>query len=577
MDLEKLPDAQVLSANEASEVESDSVKNYSEMDLASLLEELKKILAEKDCHAKSKEVEALKSSFYKKLLQEKESAGLTQQENPVGDIEPHPLNYLESEFKDFLGKFKKIKAEYNAKMEQEKNENLIQKEQVLAELKALIEKQEDINATFPEFREIQAKWRSIGRVPEMKFRDMNNSYQFYVEQFYDKVQINREMRDLDFKKNLEIKEELCKKAENLADETNIIFAFNELQKLHEQWKETGPVAKEIREEIWERFRAASSVINKKHQAFFEEAKVKGLENLRLKEALCEKVEKMAEDENIDSSNKWNTLSKEIESIQEEWRKIGYATKKENKKIYERFRAACDKFYERKRIFYSDFKENMNRNLEKKLSLIEIAESIKTSTDWKKTTDQFISLQKQWKEIGAVPRKKSEAIWQKFRAACDEFFDNRQKNAKPEDNVYGNLKLKKALIEEINNYVNSEDPAEEEKAFKEFKERWDAIGFVPFKEKDNMAAAFKQAMSDKFRDFSLNERGRREQPKSEKEILMRQYVKLQQEIDNYENNIGFFTSSKNAETLIRQMQEKIEKGKEELKKLENKIIEIQSNQ
>lgn len=256
------------------------------------------------------------------------------------------------------------------------------------------------------------------------------------------MQINRDLRDLDFKKNLEAKEEFCQEAERLSENENVVDAFKELQKLHEQWKEFGPVAKEFRDQIWDRFKAATSVINKKYQAYFEEQKEKQAENLVAKTALCEKVEAIADKEDIKSSNEWNALSKEIEDIQKEWKTIGFASKKENQKIYDRFRAACDKFFGRKRDFYVQFKDNMNGNLEKKMAIITEAEALKTSTDWKKTTDRFIALQNQWKEIGAVPRKKSEQIWKRFRAACDEFFTERDKHATPENNYAANLKSKK---------------------------------------------------------------------------------------------------------------------------------------
>lgn len=268
----------------------------------------------------------------------------------------------------------------------------------------MVEKQDDLGTAFPAFRELQARWRAIGQVPVQNFRNLNDTYQFYVEQFYDKVQINRDLRDLDFKKNLEAKEEFCQEAEKLSESENVIDAFKELQKLHEQWKEFGPVAKEFREQFWDRFKAATAVINKKYQAYFEDQKAKQADNLAAKSALCEKVEAIADKEDIKSSNEWNALSKEIENIQKEWKTIGFASKKENQKIYDRFRAACDKFFGKKRDFYVQFKDNMNENMEKKMAIIAEAEALKTSTEWKKATDRFISLQNQWKEIGAVPRK-----------------------------------------------------------------------------------------------------------------------------------------------------------------------------
>lgn len=326
--------------------------------------------------------------------------------------------------------------------------------------------------------------RAIGPVPAQNFRNLNDTYQFYVEQFYDKVQINRDLRDLDFKKNLEAKEEFCQAAEKLSENENVVDAFKELQKLHEQWKEFGPVAKEFREQIWDRFKAATAVINKKYQAYFEEQKTKQAENLVAKTALCEKVEAIADKEDIKSSNEWNALSKEIEEIQKEWKTIGFASKKENQKIYDRFRAACDKFFGRKRDFYVQFKDNMNENLDKKMAIILEAEALKTSTEWKKATDQFISLQNRWKEIGAVPRKKSEQLWKRFRAACDEFFTERDKHATSENNYGANLRAKKALIEEINAFVPDGETSLAE-AREKFAARWQEIGFVPFKERTRL--------------------------------------------------------------------------------------------
>ena len=339
------------------------------------------------------------------------------------------------------------------------------------------------------------------------------------------------------------------------------------------------MAKQYRESVWERFKAATAVINKKYQAFFEGLKEQQTENLAAKTRLCELVEAIAEKE-IASSNEWNTLSKEIEDIQKQWRQIGFATKKENQKIYDRFRAACDKFFNRKRDFYAEYKENMNDNLKKKIALCEAAEALKSSTEWKKATDQFINLQKQWKEIGAVPRKKSEQLWKRFRAACDEFFNERDKHAKPENDYYGNLKAKKRLIEEINAYQPSGDDEENMAAMADFMERWQQIGFVPFKEKDNIAKSFKEALQAKFPDISSSKVRRTKyssSPKSERDRLVQKYMKKEQDIVTYENNIGFFAMSKNSEPLIRQMQERIDKAKEELKELEEQIRALDAAQ
>ena len=545
--------------------ESAAAVNYSEKTLSELVALFEELGKNEDRMKLNKEAEAIKTAFYKRLTKEKAEAGDAVSEDAFTEIE--------NGFKAYYNTYKKERAEYNARQEKEREENLVKKEAVIADLKALLEKQEDVNATFPAFREIQDRWRAIGPVPVQNYRNINDTYQLYVEQFYDMVKINRELRDLDFKKNLEAKEKFCEMAEKLAGNENIVEAFKELQKLHEQWKEYGPVAKQFREEIWDRFKAATAVINKKYQAYFEGLKEQQTENLAAKTALCEKVEEIAGRE-INNSADWNALSKEIEEIQKQWRTIGFATRKENQKIYDRFRAACDKFYGRKREFYTEYKDSMNVNLEKKISLCEAAEALKTSTEWKKATDQFINLQKQWKEIGAVPRKKSEQLWKRFRAACDEFFNERDKNAKPENNFYGNLKAKQKLVAEIDAYQLTGDEAKDHEALEAFMQRWQEIGFVPFKEKDNIAQAYKEAVNRKFPDASKVRKSHyAKAPKSEKERLIQKYSQLEQDIVTYENNIGFFAMSKNSEPLIRQMQERIEQSKKELKVLENKIRSI----
>lgn len=583
------------------EMTSDVVEsnvNYSEMTLAELVQAFEQLAANEERMKMLKEAEAIKAAFYRRLLKEKADAGIVivaaveedAQEEEVGpqeqaeeesavqvqeSVSDNPFDEIEKGFKNLYNKYKKERAEYNRQLEKEREDNLVKKQAVIEDLKALLDKQEDVNATFPEFREIQNRWRAIGPVPMQNYRNINETYQLYVEQFYDMVKINRELRDLDFRKNLEVKEKFCEEAEALAENPSVVEAFKELQKLHEQWKEYGPVAKEFREQIWDRFKAATSVINKKYQAHFEAQKEIQAENLARKTALCEQVEEIA-DREVTESNQWNAFSKEIEDIQKVWKTIGFASKKENQKIYDRFRAACDKFYGRKRDFYTEYKDNINSNLEKKIALCVEAEELKTSTDWKKTTDRFINLQKQWKEIGAVPRKKSDQLWKRFRAACDEFFAERDKNAKPENDFYGNLKAKQHLIEEIRAYVLTGDEAEDTNAMQAFAERWQSIGFVPFKEKDKVTQAYKEAVQEKFAGLSRSSRKSRQgarAPRSEKDRLIQKYNALEQDIVTYENNIGFFAMSKNAEPLIRQMQERIDKAKEELTALADKIRQI----
>ncbi len=593
MSEEIIPDAPVVSDVPETVVDAESAKeenalqtvNWSEKSLAELVRMFEELVQNEDRMKMPKEAEAIKSAFYRRLLKEKGDAGLAVQvtedqmqeaeDMPAEETaEDNPFAQIEAGFKELYSGYKKERAEYNRQLEKERENNLVLKEAVIADLKALLDKQEDVNATFPEFRKIQDRWRAVGPVPAQNYRNINDTYQLYVEQFYDMVKINRELRDLDFKKNLEIKEEFCRMAEKLAESPNVVEAFRELQKLHEQWKEYGPVAKEYREQIWDRFKAATSVINKNYQAFFEGLKDQQAENLAKKTVLCERVEEIAERE-VAGSNEWNAFSKEIEDIQKEWKTIGFASKKDNQKIYDRFRAACDKFYGRKRDFYTEYKGSMNSNLERKIALCEAAEELKSSTEWKKATDQFIALQKEWKEIGPVPRKKSEQLWKRFRAACDEFFAERDRNAKPAENdYYGNLKAKQRLIEEIKAYALQGNDADNE-AMHDFQKRWNEIGFVPFKEKDSIANAYKEAVNAKFPDASRgNGRRRGGRPQmSEKERLIHKYHSLEQDIVTYENNIGFFSMSKSAEPLIRQMQERIDQAKASLKELADQIREF----
>ena len=538
----------------------EEVVNFADKTLAQLSDLFKQLMEGEDRMSRSKEAESIKSAFYKLLIKLKAEA------SEVAEEAGEKFDEVEENFKSLYADYKRERNEFIRQQDAEKAENLIKKQAIIEELKALVESQEDVN--FPAFRELQDRWRAVGQVPATNYRDINDTYQFYVEKFYDVVKIGRDLRDLDFKKNLEVKQAFCEAAEKLAENENIVSAFNELQKLHEQWKDFGPVAKEYREDIWNRFKAATAVINKRYQAHFEELKGQMAENLVAKEKLCEKVEEIAARE-VKNSSEWNAFSKEIEDIQAEWRKIGFATKKENQKIYDRFRAACDDFYGRKREFYNGFKGELEENLKKKMSIIERAEELKSSTEWKKTADQFITLQKEWKEIGAVPRKKSEQLWKRFRAACDEFFAERDKNAKPENNFYANLKAKKSLLEEIK-AIDIKDATED--LMKEIQDRWNAIGFVPFKEKEGIAASFRELMSEKFPLFVQRgaRRGGSARTLSPKDELIRKFNALQQDIETYENNIGFFAASKNSAPLIKQMEDRIAAAKAELKELELKI-------
>ena len=439
--------------------------NYQEMGIPELVAAFEQLAKSEDRMQRAKEADAIKSAFYKKLIKAKSEAGIDPE-----SAEENPFTGIEEAFKAYYNAFKKEKAEYNKAQEAERERNLALKQAVIEDLKQLLEKQEDVKVTFPEFRSIQDRWKAVGPVPVQNFRNLNETYQLYVEQFYDMVNINRELRDLDFKKNLEAKTAFCEEAEALAQRSDVVEAFRELQKLHEQWKEYGPVEKQYRESIWERFKAATAVINRNYQAHFEGLKEQQEANLVAKTALCEKAEAIAAAE-MANANEWNAATKTLEEIQKEWRGIGFASKKDNQKIYDRFRAACDAFFARKKEFYAGFKESINENLARKLAICEQAEALKDSTDWKATADTLIDLQKQWKEIGAVPRQKSDALWKRFRAACDSFFEARDKQPKDANDYYGNLKAKQRLIAEINAYELSGDAEADAEAGGKFSESW----------------------------------------------------------------------------------------------------------
>ena len=554
--------------------------DFSNKGLKEIVDTFKELIDGENMQQLYKNAEALKAAFYKNLRKEKIASGIEQPEAAAApEDEPvsvNPFAEIERGFKDLYSQYKVKRSAYTQELEKNKEENYQEKLAVIEDLKALVEASEDLKETFPRFREIQNRWRATGPVPQAKVKDLYDTYQHYVEKFYDYVKINKEFRDLDFKKNLEAKENLCEKAENLSEEEDVVEAFRTLQKLHEQWKELGPVSKEFRESIWERFRAATAEINKKHQAFFESQKCNQKENFEAKSALCEKVEGIVGTEIKDSTD-WNALTKEIENIQKEWKKIGFASKKDNQKVYDRFRAACDAFFAQKREFYAGFKNQMQDNLAQKIALCEKAEALKDSTDWKKTSDEFIELQKAWKEIGPVSRKKSEQVWKRFRAACDAFFENRDKHFGSVNSEQGeNLEKKRSLIEEIRAFeVEGKEDARE--ALREFQERWNAIGFVPFKEKARIQDAFRKVMNEKFgefRDGGSRFVGKAERAvRSERDRLVQKFMKKEQEIATWENNMGFFASSKNADALLEELHKKIDIAKQELAQLEEEIKEF----
>ena len=584
---------------------------YAELSLAELLLEFDRLLIQGDSTELLKNGELLKSFFYKGLRKERGEEifpDLTDGQPELEDADmgtplheaavrgaakeesETPLLYADEEnaFKRMYGKYKIARAEFAKHQELQKEHNLHAKQAIIDELKVLLEKQEDLNHTFPEFRALQIRWKEVGPVPIANTKDIWDTYQHFVEKFYDYVKINNELRDLDFKKNLELKTLLCEKAEELLLESGVLPAFQKLQKLHEEWRESGPVAREHREQVWERFKAATSAINKKHQEYFEEQKEVQKKNLEEKILLCEKVEEIASMEPGDA-NDWNKRSKEVENFQKLWRAIGFASKKENQKVYDRFRVACNKFYDSKRQFYSHFKQSMFANYERKIALCEQAEALQKSDEWKKTSDLLINLQRQWKETGPVARKQSDIVWKRFRTACDAFFENKAKHfSSVDENHEENLKKKEALLAEIKNHIPSTIGNENLAALKEFQRRWADIGFVPLKDKERIHAAYSQALDTIFSALRSNE-GERKLTKfkrriddmhangkpdrafrSEREKLLYKFRQMESDIALWENNMGFFAKSKNAESMIADMERKIAMAKEELLLIEEKI-------
>ena len=584
---------------ENTEIQGSHFPDYSNKSLKEITQIFEEMIERGDQQELYKYADSLKAAFYKVLKKEKIASGLFHQEGETvaaqnegeeqsDTVSNNPFAEIERGFKDLYAKYKSARAVYLQEQEKIKEENLAKKLEIIEELKTLLDKQEDVNHTFPAFRELQNRWKSISMVPQNRAKDLWETYQHCVEKFYDYIKINNEFRDLDFKKNLEAKIALCEKAEALENESNVVTAFRELQKLHEEWKELGPVDKEHREQIWERFKAITSVINKKHQHFFERLKEDQKNNLEQKNALCEQAEELAAKEVVES-NQWNALSKQMDELQTKWKSIGFAAKKENQKVYDRFRAACDKFYNAKREYYANFKNVMQENLKKKEELCEQAEALMHSEDWKKTTDQLIGLQKTWKEIGPVARKQSDIVWKRFRAACDFFFENKAKHFGKEDEKFEeNLSAKKALIEEISGYRLSESKDENIEAMRAFQSRWNEIGFVPFKEKDKIQEEYNKAMDAHFADIrsleseknfnkfrkkvsDIKSSGKGDRPlKMERDRLIQKFRKMESDIATLENNMGFFAKSKNADIFIAEMQKKIEIARQEMAQVEEKI-------
>jgi len=547
-----------------------------------------KLLIDKEVDAVKDEVETIKQLFYKKTKLEIEEqkklhidAGNPEEEFIASKDEP------EEAFKLLLNQFRGKKATYMAQLEKEKESNLLQKQHLLEQMKALVDSSDDVSTHINEFRALQQKWKTIGPVPQTASTDLWKQFNLYQESFWDLIKINNELREYDFKKNLESKTFLCEAAEKLAEDEDILSAFQQLQKLHEEWHELGPVAREIREQIWNRFKEASTAINKKHQTYYDVIRKQEEENYELKIVLIDKIEGY-DFSTLNSYRAWDDATKLFLTWQDEWRKIGFAPRKINQKIYDRYRKACDKFFLAKGEFFRETKNVLNQNSDKKKELCEKAEALKDSVEWKETTDKLIQLQKEWKTVGPVAKKFSDELWKRFIAACDFFFEQKNKNTSGEKNAETeNLAKKKELILKIVSLEKTDNPTDSQTALRALMGEWNLIGHVPFKEKDKIYKEYREAVDKQFETLNMESSNRRMDSfrtnlketvvKNEnklfrdREKLLHAFEHLKSEIATYENNIGFFTSSsKKGGGLIQEMERKIEALKAESKEIEQKI-------
>jgi hypothetical protein len=577
-----------LNADE-SEILSTNIPDYSGLTEFELINELRHLLEGKGFFEIIDQVESIKSNFYKKHkanLQEAKKKFIDEG-GFEEEFKPEPDPY-EQELKGLLQQFKQRKAEHSKDIESEKEENLKQKYEIIEEIKTLVNRTESINKTFQDFRDLQQKWHETGLVPQANMKDLWENYHHHVENFYDYIKINKELRDLDLKRNMEEKISLCEKAEALLLEPSIIKSFNALQKFHDVWREIGPVPRDKKEEIWDRFKSATTLINKKHQDFFESRKKSQKKNLDAKTALCEKVDEILEVE-MTTHKEWEDKSKEIVEIQKYWRTIGFAPQKENNLIYERFRKTCDNFFDKKREFYSKHKEVQNNNLQMKIDLCIQAEAIKESTDWKKTTEEFINIQKKWKEIGPVPKKQSDIIWKRFRAACDHFFKHKSEFFSTKDNEQGeNLRKKNELIDSVINFVSTGDDSKDFEILRECQRNWSEIGHVPIQQKDDIQKRFREAINAQFDKLRVGDKDRNivkfknkmsdmkttnkgnNKMFFERDKFISKLRQLESDLVTLKNNIGFFANSKNAEALILDVERKISHTEEQIVYLKEKI-------
>ncbi|MCT4637736.1 MAG: DUF349 domain-containing protein [Bacteroidales bacterium] len=591
----EVTEATIENKSETSENEEQKeTVDYNLLSEEEIVDALTKLISENSVQKIRKDVDEIKTAFYKKYRAgiDKAREEFVAEGNEEKDF-AYPLLPLEKQLKEIIRTYRENLSAHELNIAEGKKKNLAAKNEIIEKIKELINSEETLNDTFNEFKTLKERWDNVGQVPQENVKALWESYHYTVQQFYDYIKINNELRDLDLKKNLEAKLQLCEKAEDLLLESNIIDAFKKLQKYHEAWREIGPVPHEQRNSIWERFSAATSQINKKHQDYFVGLKEEQKKNLEAKTLLCEQVE--AEIEVAKNSHQqWTKASDKIIEIQKTWKTIGFAPKKSNTEIYQRFRAACDKFFESKKEFYQKSKQEHEENMKKKVTLCERAEALMNSEDWKKTTDQLINLQKEWKTVGPVSRKDSDNIWNRFRKACDTFFNRKEEHFANIDSVYEkNLEEKKALIEEIKAFTISDDMQDSLAKLKEFQRRWSEIGFVPMKNKDEIQQLYRESINAHFDSLNLNEDKRNTlkfknkiedlmqggnsdiKIRQEREKHYNRLKKLENDIVVLENNIGFFSNSKNAESLIKDVKVKIDRARRDINDLKKKIRMIDS--
>lgn len=554
-----------------------------------VIERLKEIAASDKAPVKD-EIDLLKTVFYKLHIAERE-ARLKEYIDGGGNPETYQVvpDQDEETFKAQMAVIREKRAQIMQQQEAEKQANLEKKLEIIEKIKAMTTSPDEAGKSYNEFKELQQQWKDIKNVPADKANELWRNYQLYVEQFYDLLKLNSEAREYDFKKNLEMKTKLCEAAEKLADEEDVISAFHQLQELHQQYREIGPVAKELREEVWARFKAASTVINKRHQQHFEDLRAKEEENLARKTALCEKVEELGKAENKGAAD-WEKRSKEIIDIQNEWKTIGFAPQKMNVKIFERFRAACDDFFGRKAEYFKALKVTFSENIEKKKALVEKAQALADSTDWKATSDKLIALQKEWKTVGMVPKKIGDQLWQEFLGACNKFFEARNAaGAGQRNEEHANLEKKKGIIEQLKALAENAAEATKEKV-QALTEEYNKVGHVPYKEKDKLYEAYHEVLDRIYKELNISTKRRRlndfkaniknvakrgeEALDNERGRLARRFEQLKQEIQTYENNLGFLNaSSKKGNSLIDEMNRKVQHLRDDLELVRQKIKAI----